>query len=293
MAMMPPPSPGPSGLMGPPPSPSSHGLSAAARFHEPHSPAANTGSVPPSPMSRLLTPPRFALPSVEAGGSDRELVYTTDHTSVLRSPFAPNLTNMPEFGLSSDASPSRALLASPMNPAAALQGASGEDTRVMSGTPYKPPQPTALPPRPCSPLVPAAAPRLADSAFSRTQVSRASRASRCHRVARARRRPRQPSSTRRSTPPNTPARSSARCAATPVHPHGQIYKRGPPPKRSCRPREARARTATARVSFSRESPLPSHPARDLADLLPSDLAAPCFRSQNAAIAVHVRAPARR
>ena len=125
MSMAPPPSPGPSRSMGPPPSPSTHGQ-AAARFQEPHSPNPNAG-VPPSPMSRLLTPPRFALPSVEAGQNDRELVYTTDHTSVLRSPFMPQLNHgMPDFGLS-DASPAPAL--SPMNPGAT----SVVDPKVLNG----------------------------------------------------------------------------------------------------------------------------------------------------------------
>ena len=80
-------------------------------------------------MSRLATPPRFGLPRVEAGQNDRELVYTTDPTSVIRSPFMPQLT---EFNALSDASPAPAL--SPMNPTATLPGGNtAVDPKVLSG----------------------------------------------------------------------------------------------------------------------------------------------------------------
>lgn len=80
-------------------------------------------------MSRLATPPRFALPSVEAGQNDRELIYTTDSASVIRSPFMPQLA---DFNALSDASPAPAL--SPMNPTATLPGGNtAVDPKVLSG----------------------------------------------------------------------------------------------------------------------------------------------------------------
>ncbi len=80
-------------------------------------------------MSRLATPPRFALPSVEAGQNDRELIYTTDSACVIRSPFMPQLA---DFNALSDASPAPAL--SPMNPTATLPGGNtAVDPKVLSG----------------------------------------------------------------------------------------------------------------------------------------------------------------
>ena len=292
MAMMPPPSPGPSRAMGPPPSPSTHGLSAAARFHEPRSPAAGAG-VPPSPMSRLQTPPRFALPSVEAGGSDRELVYTADPSSALRSPFAPNMSNMPEFGLSSDASPLPAQnLPSPMNPAAMLSSASGEDTRVMSGTPYSP---AAAPRAACPPL----GLRLLRNAsadallFSRTGIAGLAGF-------------KMPSCGK--SPTKTEAAIFYQALNSPQQPARILgpMSRNPssPPRTDQQEREAAqeivlAASASERADSDGESFVQScviHPARAQTDLLLSLLTslhlAPA-RSQNSAIAVHFRAPARR
>lgn len=125
MAMGPPPSPGPNRSRGPPPSPlPARGLA------EPQSPNPNSGAASaPSPMSRLATPPRFALPSVEAGQNDRELVYTTDPTCAVRSPFMPQLA---DFSALSDASPAPAL--SPMHATATLPGGNtAVDPKVLSG----------------------------------------------------------------------------------------------------------------------------------------------------------------